>query len=229
MDFDDYDDGTEDGDDDNTEDGFIVDDTDALSDDMEEAEFDDLEEAVGGVLLDWSPETDVEPETEELSAPFDEWSQTMHDLAPELTDETLEALWEDPDKRDYNETELVDMALHPDFESQRSIQINPETGEALRDENGDFLDAPYGSKGSQRPDGMKVDDTGVHLREAKNYSNLNNLKQNIRHQTEDRQEAFGDDVDLTYVVAPNFTIEQAEKLQAYVEGKLGQNLEWQLK
>lgn len=221
MDFDDYDDGPEDGADDDTEDGLTVDDTDDPADDLEKAGSDDL--------LDWSPGANAEPETEELSDPFGEWTQEMHDLAPELTDETLEALWEDPDKRDYSETELVDTALHPDFEPQRSIQIDPETGEALRDENGDFLDAPYGSKGSQRPDGMKVDDTGVYLREAKNYSDLNNLKQNIRHQTEDRKAAFGDDVDLTYVVAPNFTIEEAEKLQAYVEGKLGQNLEWQLK
>ena len=76
---------------------------------------------------------------------------------------------------------------------------------------------------------MLVDENGVHLREVKDYHNVSNLKQNIKHQTEDRRGAFGDDVDLTYVVAPNFTLEEAEELQDYVENKLGVDLEWQLK
>ena len=63
----------------------------------------------------------------------------------------------------------------------------------------------------------------------KDYHNVNNLKQNIKHQTEHRRSAFGNDVDLTYVVAPNFTLEEAEKLQDYVENKLDVDLEWQLK
>ena len=160
---------------------------------------------------------------------FDLWKQEMSDLGEELSDDTLCALWEAPDNRTYQQTELVDAALHPDHEDQRSILVDADTGKAVQDEFGNFVDCPRNTKGAQRPDGMLVDEDGVHLREVKDYHNVNNLKQNIKHQTEARRSAFGDDVDLTYVVAPNFTLEEADKLQDYVENKLGVDLEWQLK
>lgn len=212
MDFDDYDDDvTDDAPDEMAE------------DEIEDVVTDDLEDLV-------TEEADMEPASLETGMEgFEEWCQTMEDLGAGLTEETLTALWEEPDQRDYIQTELVDTALHPDFEAQRSILTDRETGLAVKDEAGHFVDCPRNTKGAQRPDGMMVDDTGVHLREAKNYSNLNNLEQNIKHQTESRRSAFGEDVDLTYVVAPNFTIEEAEKLQSYVEDKLGVNLEWQFR
>lgn len=171
---------------------------------------------------------DVSNADESLSD-FDLWKLKMDDLGAELTDDTLDALWEEPNNRSYRQTELVDTALHPDYEDQRSILVDVETGKAVQDEFGNFVDCSRNIKGSQRPDGMLVDENGVHIREVKDYHNVNNLKQNIKHQTEDRRSAFGDDVDLTYVVAPNFTLEEAEKLQDYVENKLGTDLEWQLK
>ena len=166
---------------------------------------------------------------DELISDYDLWKQEMDDLGAELTDDTLDALWEAPDNRSYQQAELVDIALHPDYDDQRSILVDAETGKAVQDELGNFVDCPRNTKGAQRPDGMLVDENGVHLREVKDYHNVNNLKQNIKHQTEDRRDAFGDDVDLTYVVSPNFTLEEAEKLQDYVENKLGVDLEWQLK
>lgn len=153
----------------------------------------------------------------------------MDDLGAELTDDTLDALREEPNNRSYQQAELVDIALHPDYEDQRSILVDLETGKAVQDKFGNFVNCSRKTKGSQRPDGMLVDENGVHLREVKDYHNINNLKQNIKRQTEDRRRAFGDDVDLTYIVAPNFTLEEAEKLQNYVENILGTDLEWQLK
>lgn len=168
-------------------------------------------------------------DADDLIPDYDLWKQEMDDLGSKLTDDTLDALWEEPDNRSYRQAELVDIALHPDYEDQRSILVDAETGKAVQDEFGNFVDCSRNTKGAKRPDGMLVDENGVHLREVKVYRNVNNLKQNIKHQTEDRRNAFGDDVDLTYVVAPNFTLEEAEKLQDYVENKLDVDLEWQLK
>ena len=200
--------------------------------------FDDVTEDTG---MDLSPELEDITQEEDLemtftaedvpespATDFDQWCQTMTEVNPDLSEEMLSALWEAPDHRSYQETELVDLYRNPDYEGQRSILVDTDTGKAVQDEFGEYVDCPWNTKGAQRPDGMMVDEYGVHLREAKDYHDLNNLKQNIRAQTEDRREAFGDDVDLTYVVAPNFTIAEAEKLQAYTE-KLGVNLEWQLK
>ena len=217
-------------------DGLLGDEVaDNLSDNTEEASISDFE-AWSQDMNSLTPELNEMGISSELPesvmegiSDFEAWSQDMKDLAPELNEETLNALWEDPDTRSYQETELVDTALHPDFESQRSILVDTETGKAVQDEFGNFVDCPRNTKGSQRPDGMMVDDAGVHLREAKNYGNLYNLERNIKEQTEKRFEAFGENTDLTYVVAPRFTIEEAEKLQDYVENKLGVNLEWQHK
>ena len=197
---------------------------------------DDEDDITAADMADMAPDEAGEDQSLDVPADlqnevesFESWSQEIHEAAPELTEETLAALWEAPENRSYAETELVDTALHPEYEAQRSILTDAETGQAVRDAENNFVDCPRNTKGSQRPDGMMVDDTGVHLREAKNYNDLNNLKQNIKHQTEDRRAAFGDDVNLTYVVSPNFSIAEAEKLQNYVENKLGVNLEWQLK
>lgn len=195
----------------------------------EEAEADQIDELEDLGDIEHSEDTLDASHADEPMSDFDYWKDEMEDLGTELTDDTLQALWEKPDNRIYQQTELVDMALHRDYEGQRSILVDSETGKAIQDEFGNYVDCSRNTKGSQRPDGMLVDENGVHLREVKDYHNVNNLKQNIKHQTEERRSAFGNDVDLTYVVAPNFSIGDAEKLQDYVENKLGVDLEWQLK
>lgn len=192
-------------------------DVDQLSDLEDLGDIDNLE-----ITLDISP-------ADEPISDVNLWKLKMDDLGAELTDDTLDALREEPNNRSYQQAELVDIALHPDYEDQRSILVDLETGKAVQDKFGNFVNCSRKTKGSQRPDGMLVDENGVHLREVKDYHNINNLKQNIKRQTEDRRRAFGDDVDLTYIVAPNFTLEEAEKLQNYVENILGTDLEWQLK
>lgn len=203
-----------------------VDISDCIQEEAEVDQLSDLEDL--GDIDSLEITSDVSHADESISG-FDLWKLEMDDLGAELSDDSLDALWEDPNKRSYQQTELVDIALHPDYEDQRSILVDTETGKAVQDEYGNFVDCSRNTKGSQRPDGMLVDENGVHLREVKDYHNVNNLKQNIKRQTEDRRNAFGDDVDLTYVVAPNFTLEEADKLQDYVENKLGVDLEWQLK
>ena len=168
-------------------------------------------------------------EDADLEALTDEATDEAMDEQPDLSDEELEALLTPADQRDYMQTELVDTIRNPDYIPQLSLRTDPETGEALLDENGFFVECPWNTKGAQRPDGMLVDDTGIHLREVKNYGDLNHLMHNIRDQTENRETAFGEGVDLTYVVAPRFTVEEADKLCDYVENTLGQNLEWQHK
>ena len=61
--------------------------------------------------------SDVSPVDEPISD-FELWKHEMDDLGAELTDDTLDALWEEPDNRSYQQTELVDIALHPDYEDQ---------------------------------------------------------------------------------------------------------------
>lgn len=195
----------------------------------EEEEVDQISDLEELGDIDSTEVTSDTSHADELISDYDLWKQEMDDLGSELTDDTLDALWEEPDNRSYRQAELVDIALHPDYEDQRSILVDAETGKAVQDEFGNFVDCSRNTKGAQRPDGMLVDENGVHLREVKDYHNVNNLKQNIKHQTEHRRNAFGDDVDLTYVVSPNFTLEEAEKLQDFIENKLDVDLEWQLK
>lgn len=172
---------------------------------------------------------DVESEIPEETDGYEDFCHAMLEQNSDLSEADLEALWTPAGERDYMQTELVDLLRHPEYEGQRSILTDLETGKAVMDENGEFVECPRNTKGAQRPDGMLVDDTGVHLREAKNYGDLHNLMDNIAEQTAKREAAWGSDVDITYVVEPRFTIGEAEKLQAYVEDELGKNLEFPLK
>lgn len=154
---------------------------------------------------------------------FLEWSKPLG----HLDDQTLQALWKDIQDRSPREVELVDAALHPEYESQKIFLTN-ETGKAMQDEQGNWITETHRISGSQAPDGFFQDPEGVvHLREQKNYTNASNLMRNITEQTASRRAAFGDDVDITYTLAPNFTVQQAEKIQAYCEDKLGVSIEWQ--
>lgn len=167
-------------------------------------------------------------EAEEMEETPD-WKDSFLDAHPEFTEEMLECLDKSPTERTWQEVELADSLRHPEFQTQKSFLTDPETGEVLRDEDAEFIECARNTKGAQRPDGICIDDEGIHIREDKTYSDLTNLMHNICEQTQTRRTGFGDDVDLTYVVAPNFTVEQADKLQAYLEEDLGVNLEFQLK
>ncbi len=165
-------------------------------------------------------ETDLEHTTPE-------WIQTVLDKNPELTEKMLSVLEVSPDARTWQETEIADYLRYPNFETQKSI-LTDETGIALVDDNGEFVECPRNTKGAHRPDGFYIEDGKIHMHEIKNYHDVNNLKQNIAEQTEKRFASFGDDIDLTYVLAPNFSVEESDELQEYIES-LGANIEWQLK
>ena len=189
----------------------------------------DLELSPGDVAVEMSslPEVPAESgETCELAEDpdFQAWCQ---DLTADLDQATLEALWKGPDCRSPREVELVDAALHPEYESQMIFRTDAETGQALRDEVGEWVTDTRRSAGTQVPDGFYEDELGLHFREEKCYSNASNLMRNISDQTAARRAGFGDDVDITYVLAPKFTVEEAERIQQYCEETLGVNLEWQ--
>ncbi len=193
----------------------------------QESEVTEMEET-GQELGDISEQLEeITQELEEVPQELEEWTEP--EAALEVPENILEALETAPDQRSCYQTELVDSYRHPDYDPQFSFMTDRETGQALLDEQGDLIPCSRNTKGSQRPDGYMEDDMGRHLREAKCYHDLDNLKNNIRQQTEARFTALGPETDLTYVVAPNFTLEQAEQLQQFCEEDLGVNLEWQLK
>ena len=185
-------------------------------------EFDDYTEDMEA--LDEAPEM---TELDEMLQELPDWEEDTE--AEGMDDALMEALEKSPDERNWMDVELVDSYRHPDYETQRSFWIDPETSWAMRDDYGDWIGCNRSTFGAQRPDLWLEDEYGIHIREDKCYHDINSLTQNIRSQTQDRREAFGEDVDLTYVVAPNFTVAEAERLQNYCENKLDVNLEWQLK
>lgn len=144
-----------------------------------------------------------------------------------LDDPTKAAVYQSADKRTPVETERADAAYHPDYTPQRIFKTDEQTGEALRDAEGNFVFDTRRNAGTQAPDLFTQDENGkVFLIEDKNYSDLHNLKRNIAKQTADRRAAFGNDVDITFNVAPKLTVGQAEKLQDYCENQLGVHLVW---
>lgn len=194
-------------------------------------EFDDLEEEsatpeMAEEITDWDnifENTDFEDleETEEINL--------FQDLEfPDLTPEELAALQKSPLERTWQEVELADNVRHSQYETQKSFLTDEETGEVLRDADGKLISCNRNVRGAQRPDGFLEDEEGIHIREDKSYGDLYNLMNNIREQTEKRREGYGEDVDLTYVVAPRFNVGEAERLQEFCEQN-GVNLEFQLK
>lgn len=166
---------------------------------------------------------------EELAEALDWEQDTLAEQADTPDPALMEALGKAASERDWIEVEQVDSYRHPEFETQMSFQVDPTTGKAMQDEFGEWIQCSRNTPGAQRPDLFMEDEDGIHMREDKCYHDVTSLTQNIRQQTEDRRAAFGDDVDLTYVVSPNFTVVEAERLQNYCENRLGVNLEWQLK
>lgn len=181
-------------------------------------DFDDTEDTLEEETTETAEETDLTQ-----TAEFQEWAQAMDFL----DEPTQVAVYKDAEDRTPLETELADAAYHPEFEPQLIFKTDAETGEALRDADGEFVMDSRRSAGTQAPDLFRQDEAGdIYLIEDKNYSNLYNLERNIAEQTAARRAAFGDDVDITYNVAPKFSVQEAEHLQNYVENVLGVNLTW---
>ena len=178
----------------------------------------DLAEEVPELPVETSEETDLTQ-----SADFQEWAQAMDFL----DEPTQIAVYKDAAERSPVETELADAAYHPEFEPQLIFKTDAETGEVLRDTDGNFVMDSHRSSGTQAPDLFRQDESGdIYLIEDRNYSDIYNLERNITEQTAARRAAFGDDVDITYNVAPKFSVKDAEHLQNYLENVLGVNLTW---
>ncbi len=159
-------------------------------------------------------------EKEAVKDDFTEWKESIQEKNPQIDDKTAQAIWTAPNQRTWRQTELNNYALHPDYEQQVSFKMDPKTGQAV--------EVPYGTKGSQRPDGIIRNDGKVEaIIEDKNYKNADSLIQNIKKQTEARRELFGDDVKMSYVLSPKFTCEEAEKIQQVCEGELGVEIEYE--
>lgn len=175
---------------------------------------------------DYYEEIDEVVEAEELDEELDE-ALDEH-IYGELSEEDREILTKSVLDRTPQEFERVDAIYHPDYRAQVSHMAD-ETGDLIRDEEGHALEVSYGSPNSLRPDLYREGEDGQsYLREDKVYHDYGNLVQNIRDQDLTR-EAYGEDADITYVVAPTFTFREAEKLQELVEEELEKNLEWQYK
>lgn len=164
---------------------------------------------------------------EEHTAEAKQYAETERDTG--LTEKEQAALEKPADERNWQETERADKVRNHDYQPQKSYATDPETGAVLRDKDGKMVECAPNEKGSVRPDLIKESEKGIEIRENKNYTNVNNLMQNIKHQSEQRKANFGEDVQQTYVVSPKMNVEEAARLQDYVENKLGVNLEIQHK
>ena len=199
--------------------------------DLLEEDFHLLDDEEALSVTDLTDEEDPSSFLEEDFGLFGEQENTgeapAFPLPEDLDEATRIALEKAPLDRTPQEVELADLARNPDYRGQRSFAVD-ENGKAIVDDKGEIVDVKWGDEGSQRPDGYMYD--GIHnLREAKRYTDLTNLKANIAEQTEKRLSALGEDTDITYVVAPTLTIDEADKLNDFVENDLGQSLEFQLK
>lgn len=207
----------------------------------------EIDDAFGETESESEADTELGAETEatmesreateaELNAAFEEEhaAEAKTDTKTEkdntgLTEKEQAALEKPADERNWRETERADAVRNQDFQAQKSYATNPETGEVLRDKDGKMVECAPNEKGSVRPDLIKESEKGIEIRENKNYTNVDNLMQNIKHQAEQRKANFGEDIQQTYVVAPKMSVGDAERLQDYVENKLGVNLEIQHK
>ena len=209
-----------------------------------EATQEEIDAAFNETDAETSTETEVDTEAtmesreateEEINTAFEEAHtaeakpNTEADRDNGLTEKEQAALEKPADERSWQETERADKSRNPDYQAQKSYATNPETGAVLRDKDGKMVECSPNEKGSVRPDLIKESEKGIEIRENKNYTNVNNLMQNIKHQSEQRKVNFGEDVQQTYVVAPKMSVEDASRLQDYVENKLGVNLEFQHK
>lgn len=121
--------------------------------------------------------------------------------------------------RTWHQTELTDALRHDEYATQLSF---------ARDETGNLVLVPYHTKGSQRPDAIRIDSQGnFDIREVKDYHNMENLMSNMAQQAADRFELFGAGTKLTFVLAANdFTTQEADMLEDFVEDTLHCRIDW---
>ena len=173
-------------------------------------------------------ETEAEDLTEDddlqLAAQYRKMKEWFDDR---LTEQEISALCKDLQDRTPRDCELVSLLTARGYEGQRIFRVDPDTGEALRDTDGAFDCASVRECGTQVPDEFREDEEGVHIREVKDYTNKYSLIHNIKTQAEDRRSAFGEDVDLTFVVNSGpFSVQDADYISRSCE-KMGVDIEWQ--
>lgn len=156
-------------------------------------------------------------------------AEETEELEDEEISEFQYALLKAPAERSWREAELVDIYRHPKYQAQIAFATDPDTGETLRDEEGELIRCSRNTRGAQIPDGFYEDEMGIHIREVKNYSDPRNVMAEIAVQAHERKSAFGNDIDLTFILSPKFTVEEAERIQRYASDFLNVEVEYQLK
>lgn len=175
-------------------------------------EFEEMEKEIREEISESAEAEELEEELEEM----------------ELSELEI-ALLKSPEQRNWRETELVDIYRHPKYQAQLAFATDPDTGEALRDENGDWVHCARNTLGAQVPDGFYEDEFGIHIREAKDVGTMEDLIGYMTNQTLKRREAFGEDIDLVFAISPRFSVREAEKIQAFANKYLGVEVDYQLK
>ena len=190
--------------------------------------------------LDEETEEELDEEAEEALEETaeeepEEAAEELQEDRDGLDDATLRALSKPVEDRTAREAELVDCARFREYEAQKIFRGDPETGRLLRDETGGLVEAAARERGSQVPDGCRLDEEGYHLREVKKYdkSSIYALGRNIREQTEKRREGDfrvgGREPEITYVVTPGqHTLADFDYLYEQCRD-LGVDLELQMK
>lgn len=177
-------------------------------------------------------------EYEELEVEMEDLTdvEEPEDLEEEdgLSEELRQALLKSPEMRTWQETEMVELYRNPRYTPQQGYATDLETGEALRDENGDLVHCTRRTRGSQVPDGMYEDEDGICILELKNIDDAKKLRDDITSQTVDRMDALGEDLkEIRFVASPHFTVGEAEQLQNYCQKYLRKwgnvELEFQMK
>lgn len=134
----------------------------------------------------------------------------------EADHQALETATED---RSWRQSERADSIRNSGYATQMSFG---------KDKEGKVVVVPHGSRKSQRPDEIRMDANGrIDIREVKDYHNIHSLMNNMRKQAQDRHALFGEDIDLTFVIAANdFSVEDAMRLQDFVENTLHAHIDW---
>lgn len=160
---------------------------------------------------------DIEDDQEIIDLTYDEMIELKEEYEELGYDEDqIEAYLTLPEDRTPRQHEIVTEMLHPDYIPQVSYIAD----------SGEYFEVPYGTSGSQRPDLVKLDEGHLSMLEAKCYTDVDNLIHNMKEQTALREEGFEENLnDITYIISPNFTIEDADKIAtAMADSKA--DIEW---
>lgn len=157
-------------------------------------------------------------------------AEDTEDLEEQDIPEYLVALLKAPTERSWREAELVDIWRHPKYEAQASFATNPDTGEALRDDDGNLIRCPRNQLGAQVPDGFYEDELGeIHIREVKTPEDKHKLMGEMAVQAYNRLRAFGTGIDLVFAISPKYTVAEAEEIQDFANRMLKAEVDYQMK